>query len=1129
METDQHSHETEFKIEIDVAEEPPLAWCMTQQQPQSVDRSQTRQTVSGCDRMEEEERTVKIEVETEIDTQEPPLVRLPVSQCMTEQHSQEPEVKIEVKTERDTQEQPQSVPQCTAEQHSQEQGIKTEVKIEIDVAEEPPLAWCMTQQHLHVRTGRGRPRRPNQGKRPARLQEELPVSGARAKRQRRTATTGATAQVPSSNRDSQGAWFDGAHDATRQEPEPRQQQGLHVLPGKKPPPAPSPIAPEYSESASDQPLARVSQKRASSSHKPQASASKNTASSLDQTQAPASENRASSSDKEKKCSKPQRPCLFCGVLQTHIVRHLKRKHCDEDAVSSALKLKTKQDQHEAFEKIRKLGILHANQIAASSGGDLYHRERRQGTDRTIVMCSTCNGFYSEKNIWKHKKRCTYLCTTPSGYVSFPHVHTSPGAPASKNTTSSSDKSQATGSKNTTSSSDKSQAPASKHTPSSSDKSQAPASKHTPSSSDKSQATGSKNTSSSDKSQTPASKHTPSSSDKSQATGSKNTSSSDKSQTPASKHTPSSLDQTQATGSKNRASSSDKEKKMSKPQRPCLFCGILQTHMVRHLKRKHCDEDAVSSALKLKTKQDQHEAFEKIRKLGILHANQIAASSGGDLYHRERRQGTDRTIVMCSTCNGFYSKKNIRNHKKRCTYLCTTPSGYVSFPHVHTSPGAPASKNTPSSSDKSQTLASKNTSSSDKSQAPALKNTSSSDKSQAPASKNTTSSSDKSQAPASKNTTSSSDKSQAPASKNTTSSSDKSQATGSKNTPSSSDKSQAPASKNTTSSSDKSQATGSKNTSSSDKSQTPASKNTTSSLDQTQAPASKNRASSSDKEKKMSKPQRPCLFCGVLQTHMVRHLKRKHCDEDAVSSALKLKTKQDQHEAFEKIRKLGILHANQIAASSGGDLYHRERRHGTDQPTMVMCSTCNGFYVKKGIWKHKKRCTYLCTTPSGYVSFPQGGDYARESGVTEQFRTEIVDRFRQDEVGNVCRTDRVILLLGQKLYNKSVKKDRRVIKSEMRRLGNLVLEMRKVSFSETLGGADVINRENFVHLTSAIQNLTTSPGNVTKAGLKFTIGYLLKKVAKVMKEKYIVEEKSLEKAVEVDRFLCDLDLKWDFIF
>ncbi|XP_070177602.1 uncharacterized protein [Littorina saxatilis] len=92
--------------------------------------------------MEEEEWTVKTEIKTERDTQEPLL-------CTTEQHSQEPAVKTEVKTERDTQEPllvRLPVPQRMTEQHSQEPGVKTEVKIEIDVAEEPPLEWYMTQQ-----------------------------------------------------------------------------------------------------------------------------------------------------------------------------------------------------------------------------------------------------------------------------------------------------------------------------------------------------------------------------------------------------------------------------------------------------------------------------------------------------------------------------------------------------------------------------------------------------------------------------------------------------------------------------------------------------------------------------------------------------------------------------------------------------------------------------------------------------------------------------------------------------------------------------------------------------------------------------------------------------------------------
>ncbi|XP_070177646.1 zinc finger protein 135-like [Littorina saxatilis] len=95
--------------------------------------------------MEEEERTVKTEVKTERDTQEPLPGRQSVSQCMTGQHSQEPEVKAEIKIEIDVAEEP-PLAWYMAHQHSQ----VTEVKIETDVAEEPPPAWYMTQQHSHV-------------------------------------------------------------------------------------------------------------------------------------------------------------------------------------------------------------------------------------------------------------------------------------------------------------------------------------------------------------------------------------------------------------------------------------------------------------------------------------------------------------------------------------------------------------------------------------------------------------------------------------------------------------------------------------------------------------------------------------------------------------------------------------------------------------------------------------------------------------------------------------------------------------------------------------------------------------------------------------------------------------------
>ncbi|XP_070174207.1 uncharacterized protein [Littorina saxatilis] len=79
-------------------------------------------------------------------------------------------------------------------------------------------------------SGRGRPRRATQGKRPARLQEELPrPREAGNKRQRQTGAAASSSHVPSSDSDSQGAWFEEAEHASRQEPQQQQVSGIMLV------------------------------------------------------------------------------------------------------------------------------------------------------------------------------------------------------------------------------------------------------------------------------------------------------------------------------------------------------------------------------------------------------------------------------------------------------------------------------------------------------------------------------------------------------------------------------------------------------------------------------------------------------------------------------------------------------------------------------------------------------------------------------------------------------------------------------------------------------------------------------------------------------------------------------------
>ena len=112
--------------------------------------------------------------------------------------------------------------------------------------------------------------------------------------------------------------------------------------------------------------------------------------------------------------KPMRPCVYCGQFETQLVRHLKRKHTNEEAVQAAIKLPAS-EQRRAFEIIRKNGIYVKNvekNVDECSNVDLI-RERRQGESK-VVMCTGCRGFYSKTRIYKHKKVCSHNASLHAG-------------------------------------------------------------------------------------------------------------------------------------------------------------------------------------------------------------------------------------------------------------------------------------------------------------------------------------------------------------------------------------------------------------------------------------------------------------------------------------------------------------------------------------------------------------------------------------------------------------------------------------------------------------------------------------------------------------------------------------------
>ncbi|XP_070203471.1 uncharacterized protein [Littorina saxatilis] len=112
---------------------------------------------------------------------------------------------------------------------------------------------------------------------------------------------------------------------------------------------------------------------------------------------------------------------------------------------------------------------------------------------------------------------------------------------------------------------------------------------------------------------------------------------------------------------------------------------------------------------------------------------------------------------------------------------------------------------------------------------------------------------------------------------------------------------------------------------------------------------------------------------------------------------------------------------------------------------------------------------------------------------------------------------------------SVSKDRHSVMSSMRLAEKLLVEVRENSDSETLTAEDLVKVEHFDSLEKAIHRISTNEKTgKQKAGVKVSIGYLLKKLVAVLKAHYIQTQR-MTTYRELDVLKCLLDHSWAFIF
>ncbi|XP_060085309.1 uncharacterized protein LOC132564693 [Ylistrum balloti] len=109
--------------------------------------------------------------------------------------------------------------------------------------------------------------------------------------------------------------------------------------------------------------------------------------------------------------------------------------------------------------------------------------------------------------------------------------------------------------------------------------------------------------------------------------------------------------------------------------------------------------------------------------------------------------------------------------------------------------------------------------------------------------------------------------------------------------------------------------------------------------------------------------------------------------------------------------------------------------------------------------------------------------------------------------------------------------RDAIMADMRKFANLFLnfkslaQQKKCKITSTV---EMLNRNHFMFLRDALDNITTKEDGSIKTGLKVSLGFLLKRSANVLKGHYLVQ-KADDKAKEVENFLTVLSYFWNSIF
>ena len=238
---------------------------------------------------------------------------------------------------------------------------------------------------------------------------------------------------------------------------------------------------------------------------------------------------------------------------------------------------------------------------------------------------------------------------------------------------------------------------------------------------------------------------------------------------------------------------------------------------------------------------------------------------------------------------------------------------------------------------------------------------------------------------------------------------------------------------------------------------------------------------------------------------------------------------DKKSLIDKLLKKSLLNENMNRAKEGRPLIPKRKQDPAND--LKLCSGCNGFFRSRLIGRHFASCPQAdvrgnpTAVPPSVMELPDTGSIKKAPDL-ENFRTDVLSKFRMDGPGEICRTDKDLISVGYKIWRG--KRDHKRPMQVMRSLARIIHEMRKSTGNEHLGLMNILNKKMFHELEFAIDTLCRKDDNTLKHGSRVNFGHFLRDAATNLNGICFIND-DLEAVESLEGFLRVLRSEWSYLF